>query len=160
MVVLGSLSAGCLPEGSKHRDPVGSPDGSYVIDTTIRFRALGGAEFLVLIEAKLQGRPVERSVVQTLFQKVQSTGAHKGIVVSSAGFQRGAGTFARAHGIGLVQLTDDGMMYLAFSRDYQPQRSEKVAALHITETAGGYSMALLESGSEALRELLQSKSQT
>lgn len=50
----------------KHRDLVKGHDGDYVIDTTVRFEALGGAEFLVLIEAKFHKRPVERSVVQEL----------------------------------------------------------------------------------------------
>jgi hypothetical protein len=43
----------------------------------------------------------------------------------------------------------------AFSRDFQPRRTlGKVVALHITQTDKGYSMAVLEKGSETLRELI------
>jgi restriction system protein len=92
----------------KHGERLQGSDGTYVIDTTVRYRALGGAEFLVLIEAKRHGRPVERGTVQKLYQIVQSTGAHKGIVASSSGFQQGAVEFADEHGIALVQFAGAG----------------------------------------------------
>jgi restriction system protein len=42
--------------------------------------------------------------VQILLAKVQSVGAHKGILFSVAGFQEGAVAYASTHGIALVQL--------------------------------------------------------
>lgn len=93
-----------------HPDLVHGTDGDFVIDATARFEALGGLSFLVLIEAKLHGRPVERSDVQVLREKMLSTGAQKGIVASNAPFQRGALEFARVHGISLVRIVDEGML--------------------------------------------------
>jgi restriction system protein len=84
-----------------HREVVHGKDGNYEMDATVRFE-LAGFEFRILVEAKLQGRPVERSALQVLLQKVQSTSAQKGVFVSSSGYQRGAVEFAASHGIGLL----------------------------------------------------------
>lgn len=54
------------------------------------------------------------------FQKIQSTGAHKAFVISSSGFQSGATDFARAHGIALIQLSDEGLSWEARSH-FPPQ---------------------------------------
>lgn len=82
-----------------------APDGSYDIDATARFQALG-VDFLVLAEAKMHTNPIKRELVQVLSQKVLSAGAHKGILVSAAPFQRGAISFAAAHGIALIQVVE------------------------------------------------------
>ncbi len=89
----------------RHQELVRTPDGDYKIDTVVRYE-LFGVEYVTLVEAKLHRRSIERRFVQELAQKVQSTGAHKGILVASSPFQRGALEFARAHGIGLVQFVD------------------------------------------------------
>jgi restriction system protein len=107
--LLGGLSSSQGSEVEiRHQDPVEGVDGIYVIDVTARFEALGVA-FLVLFEAKLTGRPVERSAIQILADKVRSTGAHKGVVVSNAGFQRGAIAYASVRGIALARLVDESM---------------------------------------------------
>jgi hypothetical protein len=80
-------------------------DGSYDFDATVRFR-LAEVDFLVVVEAKRHGHPIKRQVVQTLHSKILSVGAHKGIVMSTAPFQRGALEFARVHGIALVHVTE------------------------------------------------------
>ncbi len=90
---------------SRHLEDVPGVDGSYAIDVTVRFSALG-AEFLVLVECKHEKRKVERQAVQVLHDKVRSTGAHKGMLFSVAGFQQGAIEYADIHGIALVQLAD------------------------------------------------------
>ncbi len=59
-------------------------------------------DFLVLV--KLHRNPIMREVVQVLRDKVQSVSAHKGVLVSSAPFQRGAIEYADAHGIALVHV--------------------------------------------------------
>jgi restriction system protein len=141
----------------KHHDRVRGVDGDYVIDTTIRYEALGGAEFLVLVEAKLHGRPVERGEVQKLFQKVQSTGAHKGILVSSAGFQQGAVEFARTHGIALIQLIHGAARFEArdkYGRLPIAPESMGLAAIHVYGTDRGYGMTTLSEASDKVRELL------
>lgn len=89
-----------------HREQLSGVGGTYQFDAVVRFTALGNARFLVLVECKLNKRPIEREEVLALHAKVQSAGAHKGIVFSTAGFQRGAIEYAETHGIALVQFTD------------------------------------------------------
>ncbi len=90
---------------SKHLETVVGPDGEYAIDVVARFSALG-ADFVVLVECKHEKRKVERQDVQVLLDKVQSAGAHKGMMFSVSGFQSGAVEYATVHGIALVQLAD------------------------------------------------------
>lgn len=82
-----------------------SPDGDYDFDATVRFE-LGGLAFLVLVEAKFHRNPIKREVAQILSSKVQSVGAHKGVIVSTAPFQSGTLRYAAAHGIALVKVTE------------------------------------------------------
>ena len=56
------------------------------LDATIRFK-LAGMKFLVVAQAKAHNHPITRDVVQLLHQKLQSVGAHKGVVISTAPFQ-------------------------------------------------------------------------
>jgi restriction system protein len=86
-------------------------DGDYEIDVTAAFEALG-IRILVLVECKHQRRPVAREVVQLLWAKLDSIAAHKGIVVSSSGFQEGAVTFARKHGIALFDMKAGSLVRL------------------------------------------------
>ena len=90
---------------SKHLDSIKCSDGNYTFDVTVRFSALG-ADFLVLVECKHEGRKVERQAVQVLHSKMQSVGAQKGMLFSISGFQTGAIDFADVHGIALVQLSN------------------------------------------------------
>jgi restriction system protein len=55
---------------------------------------------------------VKREVVQALWAKVQSVGAHKGIIFATKGFQSGAIEFAKFHGIALVEVVDGRSSYL------------------------------------------------
>lgn len=86
-------------------------DGDYEIDVTAAFDALG-TRILALVECKHQRRPVGREVVQLLWAKLDSIAAHKGIVVSSSGFQEGAVTFAREHGIALFHMKPGSLVRL------------------------------------------------
>jgi hypothetical protein len=86
-----------------HQERLSGTDGEFVIDATARFEAFG-VEFLVLIEAKLHGRSIERADVQVLRDKLLSTGAQKGILASNAGFQKGAIDYAQVHGIALARI--------------------------------------------------------
>lgn len=78
-------------------------DGTYEFDATVRYR-WGGLEFLVVVEAKRYTHPVKRAIVQELHSKIQSVGAHKGVVIATSPFQRGAVTFAQKHGIALATV--------------------------------------------------------
>jgi len=80
-------------------------DGTYDFDATVRFRFLD-VDFLVVVEAKRYANPVKRDVVQILHAKVQSVGAHKAVLISTAPFQRGALRYAETHGIALVTVTE------------------------------------------------------
>jgi restriction system protein len=102
---------------SEHLQSVTGVDGEYVIDVTVRFSALG-ADFLVLVECKHEKRKTERQDVQVLHDKVQSVGAHKGMLFSTAGFQEGAIQYAVTHGIATVQLASGETTW--FSRSLGP----------------------------------------
>lgn len=86
-------------------DKVVGTDGAFDLDATIRYQ-WAGMDFLVIVEAKRHTHPIKRELVQILHSKVQSTGAHKGVLFSTAPFQRGALEFAKVHGIALVHVTE------------------------------------------------------
>jgi restriction system protein len=90
---------------SRHREVISGPDGNYEFDITIRFSAFG-TSYLTLIECKHYKDSVEREKVQALWAKIQSVGAHKGILCATAGFQSGAIEFAISHGIALIEIAD------------------------------------------------------
>ncbi len=89
-------------------------DGVYEIDITIRFEALG-VNFIVLVECKHHRSPIKRDVVQILHDRLESTGSQKGILFSTAPFQRGAVQYANAHGIALVHVTNGSVNLVARS---------------------------------------------
>jgi hypothetical protein len=105
-------SAGSEVDGLKVtvHEKIAGPDGTYDFDATLRFN-VGGMSFLTLVEAKLHKNPIKRQLVQVLYQKVQSVGAHKGVMISTAPYQVGALTFARAHGVALVKVTEGRFLY-------------------------------------------------
>lgn len=82
-----------------------TPEGLFEIDVTAKFDVLG-ARFLVLIECKHHKNSIKREVVQVLHDKVRAVGAHKGMIFTTASFQRGAIQFARAHRIALIQMIE------------------------------------------------------
>jgi restriction system protein len=99
---------------SNHLEAVEGVDGSYVMDVTARFSALG-ASFLVLIECKHGQRKVERQAIQVLHAKMVSTGAQKGMLFAVAGFQAGAIDYATVHGIALIQMASGSSTWLTRS---------------------------------------------
>jgi Restriction endonuclease len=84
---------------------VAGADGSYDLDGVVRLH-WAGLDLVVVLEAKYPRNPIKRELVQVLHAKVQSIGAHKGVLVATAPFQRGALDFAKAHGIALVTVTE------------------------------------------------------
>jgi restriction system protein len=96
---------------SEHREILAGLDGEFEIDVTVRFSALGGT-YLTLIECKHYKRPVGREKVQALLTKMQSVGAHKGMIFSTSGFQSGASEYAKAHGIALIEFADGRTSYI------------------------------------------------
>lgn len=94
-----------------HREILDGRTGEYEIDAIARFEIFGGAKILTLIECKRHKNPIKRDVVMLLKQKMQETGAHKGMVFSTSEFQSGAIEFGTAHGIALVTVQDGKTNY-------------------------------------------------
>jgi restriction system protein len=104
---------------SEHLASLTGVDGDYIIDVSVTFSALG-ADFLVLVECKHEKRRTERQDVQILHSKIQSLGAQKGMIFSTAGFQEGAVQYAELHGIALAQIAKGETTY--FSRSMEPPK--------------------------------------
>jgi restriction system protein len=99
-------------------------DGEYQIDVFAEFDFLG-ASFKVLVECKRYKNKVKREVVQLLFDKLRATGSHKGLIFSTSGFQEGAITFAKEHGIALIRVIEGKYNYFTKSSghpNFQPPR--------------------------------------
>lgn len=94
-----------------HNQKVKTSDGEYQIDILSQFIALS-VEFKVIVECKRYTRPVEREKIVILADKVRSLGAHKGILISTSGFQSGATEYAKQHGIALIQIFDKNVMHI------------------------------------------------
>lgn len=98
-------------------------DGVYEIDIDITYAALG-VEFRVLVECKRHSDNIKREVLQVLHEKLQSIGAHKGIVCSTSDFQRGALEYARKHGIACITVAESRMLMQTRSADQEPVSQE------------------------------------
>ncbi|MGM0302934.1 hypothetical protein IGI66_002584 [Enterococcus sp. AZ048] len=98
----------------EHDKIVEAFDGNYQIDGYIEF-SLMGVSYKTLVECKHYKSAISREKVQILHSKINSIGAHKGILISTSNFQSGAIDYAKKHGIALVQLTDAMSDYQARS---------------------------------------------
>lgn len=108
-------------------EKIAGADGTYDFDATVRYH-FAGMSFLVVVEAKLHKNPIKRELVQVLYQKVQSVGAHKGVMISTAPYQTGAVVFAKKHGIALVTVTEGRFLYETRDVLPVPQMSREEAA--------------------------------
>lgn len=75
------------------------------IDISIRFDQ-GFYEYLTIVECKNYSRKVGMNHVEAFHTKLEDTGAQKGIMVSSLGFQSGAVSAAKTYGIELYTLAE------------------------------------------------------
>ncbi len=98
-----------------HDVEIETHDGKYQIDLYATFTAFGSTEFKIICECKRYRSRVKREVVAALYAKVQSIGAHKGILISTSAFQKGAIQYAKEHGIALVQMTEYGPEHFSHS---------------------------------------------
>ncbi|MEC0178443.1 restriction endonuclease [Paenibacillus favisporus] len=103
-----------------HNQKVQTSDGEYQIDIMAEFMALS-VSFKVIIECKRYTRPVEREKIVVLADKIRSLGAHKGILISTSGFQSGAAEYAKQHGIALIQIFDKFVMHIQAQASSDPQ---------------------------------------
>jgi len=85
-------------------------DGDYQIDIKVTVNFLG-VDIIILVECKHYKSNITREKLQILREKLNSLGAHKGIVMSINGFQSGAVRYAEAHGIALIEVKDGSMRY-------------------------------------------------
>jgi hypothetical protein len=96
-------------------------DGStFNIDLSYTFEA-GGLRYLTIIECKNWKNPVGRDQVMTFESKRQSLKAHKAVIVTATGFQRGAIEYAENNNIGLYRITSSGEVFAVsnFVGNYQ-----------------------------------------
>lgn len=91
-------------------------DGEFQIDIKITFDFLG-ADYITLVECKRHKTPIKREVVQILKDKIERIGAHKGILVSTSDFQKGALDYSKIHGIALANIVDGKLTYSVKSHD-------------------------------------------
>lgn len=124
--LLDSVSADLEHVRTTVHDKVVGTDGTFDLDATVRFR-WAGMDFLVVVEAKRHAHPIKRELVQILHSKVRSTGAHKGVLFSTAPLQRGALEFAKVHGIALVHVTEGRFTFETRARDPIPPPSREDA---------------------------------
>jgi len=108
-------------------------DGSYQIDGRISYKALG-CNIVMLVECKKYNGPVKREHIQILYDKVRSTGANKGIFVTTSYYQSGAYDYEKAHGIALLVIADGKINYEIRSRqkmsdDMYPKRMSKFTTI-------------------------------
>lgn len=124
-----------------HDQKIEGHDSTYQIDVVAKFEAFAGADFTVLVECKKYATPVEREKVVVLHGKVQSLGAHKGMLFSTSGFQSGAVRYAKVHGIALLTVTDGVASYQTTMLPRQPKKlginSQKYTLWHVGENDTG-----------------------
>jgi len=144
-------AAGTLSEFSAtHREALTGMDGEYEIDVAVRFQAMG-VPFLVLVECKRYRKPVEREVVQVLYDRMRSIGAQKGILFSTSKFQSGALEYATRHGIALIQLVDGNALIMGRSSEplpgdpFFPGRPDYFGMLNSLSTDGKRTFSSIDS---------------
>jgi restriction system protein len=93
----------------------GDGEDEYEVDASAELEMFGGALIKIIIECKCHTKPVNRDLVLTLHAKAQDLGAHKAMLFSTSGFQKGAVTYAKRYGISLVQLADGRVTYFTRS---------------------------------------------
>jgi hypothetical protein len=84
---------------------VGKSGQPYETDISFEVR-IGTLKLIILVECKRYKRPVTVQEVADFAYRVQDVGAHKGVLVSPNGFQRGAIKVAKAEGIALLIVRD------------------------------------------------------
>lgn len=100
----------------QHNVKIDAYDGTYQIDGKLEY-SLMGISYVTLVECKKYKGPIKREHIQALHDKIRSTGAHKGIFVTTSYYQSGALKYAKKHGIALISIIEGSMRYATRSRD-------------------------------------------
>ncbi len=112
-------------------------DSTYQIDMYASFTALGEIKYKILCECKRYKSSVKRDKVVLLYEKLQSLGAQKGILISTSAFQKGAIQYAKEHGIALIQMMERGPEYFSHSSG-QPDFDENDPFLYAESQLPSY----------------------
>ena len=88
---------------------------NHNIDVSIETK-LAGVSIIILVECKFYKNAVQLSDVLEFAERISDIGAHKGILVTTVGFQEGCFRIARGHGIALVR-TQPVWQIVQYSRD-------------------------------------------
>jgi len=132
---LRSTGASIESFGVNHQERIGGPGGEYSFDAVVTLTMLRGARIIVLVECKRHKNPVKREYVLALDSKLRDVGAHKAIMFSTAGFQRGALEYASQRGIATVTFIDGKLTYQ--TRSARPP-AEPPAWLDLPRFAGWF----------------------
>ena len=116
----------------QHNVVIPADDGTYQLDIFATFTALG-VQFKVIAECKRYKNPVNREKVVILADKVKSLGAHKGILISTSGFQSGAHEYAKKHGIALIQVLDKHVVHIQNACNPQTEEQKTVRFMKMEE---------------------------
>lgn len=89
----------------KHQEDLKTVTGrEYNIDLSYNFK-IAGIEYLTIIECKHWKDSVSRDLILTVKEKANDLGAHKSVLVTTKGFQKGAIEYAKEKGVGLIKIT-------------------------------------------------------
>jgi hypothetical protein len=76
------------------------------VDVSFNY-SVAGAELLFLVECKCYAHKVSVDDIEEFHSKIDDIGAHKGIMMTTVGYQSGAVKTARGRGIALALLTTE-----------------------------------------------------
>lgn len=119
---------------------LGKSGQSHEIDVSFEVE-LAGVKLLVVVECKDYGRKVGVDDVMTFNYRIRDIGAHKGLLVTTRGFQAGAVTIARAEGIGLL-LAANGVIEVYLGATYTLYE-HWISKLELHVASGGDSVSVV-----------------
>lgn len=108
---LGQTKRGLSSFTIRHQAQLAGSSGEYSFDGIAEFEIFDGARIVVLVECKRHSSPVKRDHVLALEAKLLDVAAHKAMLFSTAGFQRGALKYATERGIATVTFIDGKLTY-------------------------------------------------
>jgi hypothetical protein len=98
----------------------------HTIDVSIEVE-IAGIKILIIIECKQYSKKkVGVGIVNELYGRIQDIGAHKAIVITPTGFQKGALTTAKSYGIACVIVNDLVGQLLIGDPGFYFEQSEKL----------------------------------
>ena len=94
-----------------HLEKLAGASGECEFDIVTKFSVFEGAKFVVVVECKRYREAVKRDAVLALHSKLKDVGAHKAMMFSTRGFQKGAIKYASANGIATANFIDGRILY-------------------------------------------------